>query len=37
MLIDNVYKKYIYEIRTRNYTERTIKVYKYMIVKVNKI
>ena len=28
MLIDDVYKEYIYEIRTRNYTERTIKGYK---------
>lgn len=28
MLIDDVYKEYIYEIRIRNYTERTIKGYK---------
>lgn len=28
MLIDDVYKEYIYEIRSRNYTERTIKGYK---------
>ena len=27
MLIDDVYKEYIYEIRIRNYTERTIKGY----------
>ena len=28
MLIDDIYKEYIYEIRVRNYTERTIKGYK---------
>lgn len=28
MLINDVYKEYIYEIKTRNYTERTIKGYK---------
>ena len=28
MLIDDVYKEYIYEIKTRNYTDRTIKGYK---------
>ena len=28
MLIDDVYKEYIYEITTRNYTDRTIKGYK---------
>ena len=28
MLIDDVYREYIYEIKTRNYTERTIKGYK---------
>lgn len=28
MLIDDVYKEYIYEIRIRNYTERTIKGYR---------
>lgn len=28
MFIDDVYKEYIYEIKTRNYTDRTIKGYK---------
>lgn len=28
MLLDDVFKEYLYEIRTRNYTERTIKGYK---------
>ena len=28
MLIDDIYKEYIYEIKIRNYTERTIKGYK---------
>lgn len=28
MLIDDIYKEYIYEITTRNYTDRTIKGYK---------
>ena len=28
LLIDDIYKEYIYEIRVRNYTERTIKGYK---------
>lgn len=28
MLIDDVYREYIYEIKTRNYTDRTIKGYK---------
>ncbi|MEF9990988.1 MAG: hypothetical protein RRZ84_01685 [Romboutsia sp.] len=32
MLIDDVYKEYIYEIRTRNYTERTIKGYKNNLI-----
>ena len=26
MIIDDIYKEYIYEIKTRNYTERIVKM-----------